>query len=72
MKHTKIVDPRQDFWKSVQDVNQNVQHIERLRRQMDIDVRNMEAKGGEVDVDAYSSRIRHDSFLFSLPRRSDA
>lgn len=57
MKHTKIVDPRQDFWKSVQDVNHNVQHIERLKRQMDIDVRNMEAKDGAVDVDAYSSRI---------------
>lgn len=57
MKHVKIADPRQDFWKSVQNVNENVQHIDRLARQMDIDVRNMEAKGGEVDADAYSSRI---------------
>lgn len=57
MKHVKIADPRQDFWKSVQDVNENVQHIERLARQMDIDVRNMETKDGEVDVEAYSSRI---------------
>lgn len=57
MKFTKIANPREDFWKSVQDVQTNVQHIERLARQMDIDVRNMEAKGGEVDHDAYSSRI---------------
>lgn len=57
MKHVKIVDPRQDFWKSVQNVNENVQHIERLKRQMDIDVRNMEAKDGAVDLDSYSSRI---------------
>jgi hypothetical protein len=57
MKHTNIVDPCQDFWESVQGVHANVQHIERLKRQMDIDVRNMEAKDGEVDQDAYSSRI---------------
>ena len=57
MKTTKIVDPCQDFWKSVQDVQVNIQHIERLSRQMDIDVRNMEATDGVVDRDAYSSRI---------------
>ena len=57
MKHTKIVDPCQDFWKSVQDVQSNSQHIDRLARQMDIDVRNMDARDGVVDHDAYSSRI---------------
>lgn len=57
MKYEKIADPSQAFWESVHDVRRNVQHIERLVRQMDIDVRNMEAKDGEVDIDAYSSRI---------------
>ena len=57
MKFTKIADVRADFWKSVMGARENVQHIERLARQMDIDVRNMEAKGGKVDHDAYSSRI---------------
>ncbi|HEY0902216.1 MAG TPA: hypothetical protein VGD95_08840 [Micavibrio sp.] len=42
MKFTKIADPKQDFWNSVQAVTTDIQHIERLKRQMDIHVRNME------------------------------
>ncbi len=56
MKFTKVTDPRQDFWNSVHTVQTDVQHIERLKRQMDIHVRNMETTG-EIDHRAVNGAV---------------
>ena len=56
MKFTKIVEPTQDFWNSVNAVNSDIQHIARLERQMDIHVRNMQTTG-EIDHRAVNGAV---------------
>ena len=57
MKHTEIADPKQEFWNSVTKVRETGRDIERLDRQMDIELREIDVRDGQVSRERFASII---------------
>jgi hypothetical protein len=48
-KPTEFADPVQDFWTSVSKVHESERDIDRLERQMEIELRDIDVREGKVD-----------------------
>ena len=54
-KPTEFVDPKQAFWASVSKVMESERDIDRLKRQMDIELNEINVRNGQVDRKRFES-----------------
>ncbi len=54
-KPTEFADPKQAFWTSVSKVMESERDIDRLERQMEIELRDIDTRDGQVDKKRFES-----------------